>query len=235
MAKKKTKSDATTPNATTPEWGGLPVQVVEPEVTVAEVDIADSEAEQKAVAVKPEEEPAVNQRGTKRPLPVGATQAAPVASSSRSTRKPKKKTATNTGHDKAARTAPAKAKGKKAKNASKKPDSTITIGELAGNFQRHLEVAGKSRGTVFSYGIELKTAVKHFGADTRVTALTTKKVQDYFDSDAVVKNRKGKPKDEKTVAKTRRVFRQALQWLAEVGVLETAPLPEAKKSDKAKK
>ena len=236
MPKKKIEPDATTSEANTPAWGGLPVKVVEPEATVvAEVEIADTEAEQKAIAVKPEGEPAVNHRGIKRPLPVGATQAAPGASSSRSTRRSKKKGSTNTVRDKATTTAPTKAKGTKPKTAAKKLDRTLTIGELAGNFQHHLEVAGKSRGTVFSYGIELKTAVKHFGAETKVTSLTVKKVQEYFDSDAVTKNRKGGAKDEKTVAKTRRVFRQALLWLAEVGVLEAAPISETKKSDKSKK
>jgi hypothetical protein len=39
MAKKVTKSGASTPKAATPEWGGLPVKEVEPEETVAEVDV----------------------------------------------------------------------------------------------------------------------------------------------------------------------------------------------------
>ena len=231
MAKKKTQSVATTPNATTPEWGGLPVNVVEPEETVAEVEIPDAEGEQKAVAVKPKEEPKGKRRGSTRSLPVGATEAAPDASSSRSTRKPKKKGTTNTARDKADTGPTARAaKGK----AAPKPDSTITLGELSESFLRHLELIGKSRGTVFSYGIELKAPAKHFGEDTKVTSLTVKKVADYFESDAVTKNRKGKAKDEKTVAKTRRVFRQALLWLAEVGVLEVAPLPETKKRDKSR-
>jgi hypothetical protein len=213
MAKKQTQSDATTPDTSTSEWGGLPVKVVEPEETVAEVDIPDAEADQKAVA-DPDGQPAA--RGAKK---------------GKSTRRPKKKGATTTGRDKGDKTVPTKAKG----NAAPKPNSTITVGELAESFLRHLEAIGKSRGTVFSYGIELKAAAKYFGSDTKVTSLTTKKVADYFQSDAVTLNRKAKPKSQLTIDKTRRVFRFALEWLVEVGVLETAPLPETKKSDKSKK
>jgi hypothetical protein len=193
----------------TPEWGGLPVK----EVTIAEVDIPDSEAEQKAVADPDGQRPA---QGAKK---------------EKSTRKAKAKRAGDTGADRAD-TGP-KARSVKGK-AAPKPDRSITVGELSESFLRHLELIGKSRGTVFSYGIELKAATKYFGEDTKVSTLTTRKVADYFDSDAVTNNRKGKPKSQLTIDKTRRVFRFALEWLAEVGVLETAPLPETKKRDKSR-
>ena len=69
---------------------------------------------------------------------------------------------------------------------------------------------------------------------TKVASLNKTKVKAYFESDAVCLNRKGKAKSQLTVDKTRRVFRQALEWLAEVGVLKEAPIPQMKTPAKKK-
>jgi len=114
------------------------------------------------------------------------------------------------------------------KKRSKKatPQSTMTIAELAEGYLTNLEVIGKGRGTVFSYSIELKAAMRTLGTDTKVCKLTTKKVKDYFESDQVTKTRNGTPKAKPTVDKTRRVLRLALAWAEEQGIIEKAPIPE---------
>ena len=122
--------------------------------------------------------------------------------------------------------------GGKGKKKSKKKATNlspgITLGELAENYLSHLEDEGKGHGTVFSYGIELRMACRELGAETKVSTLTPKKVRAYFESDAVVKNRKGKPKARPTIDKTRRILRLALVWLEKTGVLESAPIPDMK-------
>ena len=168
-------------------------------------------------------------------LPTGATQAAEDAKPPKSKKDSTAKKRATTAPVKAQKTAKKTITDRKSAKKGKRPTSKITIGELADSYLRHLEAIGKSAGTVFSYGIEMKTAVKRFGAGTKVTSLTTKKVQDYFESGAVTKNRKGKPKSKLTIDKTRRVLRLALTWLAEVGVLKEAPIPDLKAKVKAGK
>ena len=52
-------------------------------------------------------------------------------------------------------------------------------------------------------------------------------------SDRVTLRRNGQRKAEVGIAKTRRVFRMALQWAEATGVLAKAPIPEMKKPDKS--
>ncbi len=130
---------------------------------------------------------------------------------------------------KSAKKTPSEGKGqKKSKRKAKNLSPEMTIGELAENYLAHLEDEGKGHGTLFSYGIELKMACRELGAGTKVSSLTTKKVRNYFESDSVTRNRKGKPKAKPTVDKSRRVFRLALTWLEEIGVLAKAPVPDMK-------
>jgi hypothetical protein len=56
----------------------------------------------------------------------------------------------------------------------------------------------------------------------------------YFESAAVTKKRNGKARNQITIDKVRRVFRMALCWLVEVGVLKEAPIPEMPKKNTAK-
>jgi hypothetical protein len=96
---------------------------------------------------------------------------------------------------------------------------------LADLFLGDLEQAGKSRGTVFGYSIDLALALKHFGKEAPATVLTTEAVAEFFESDAVTKTRTGKPKARPTVDKTRRVLRQVLAWGAENGYLLPVAIP----------
>ena len=113
----------------------------------------------------------------------------------------------------------------------KKPtrsDEPVTLAMLAGQFLEHLERQDKSHGTLFSYGIELKTACKELGGDTLIASLTPEQVAAYFESPRVTLLKSGKPKAKPSIDKTRRVLRLALVWAVEQGWLESAPLPETK-------
>jgi hypothetical protein len=96
----------------------------------------------------------------------------------------------------------------------------VTDGSLA-----NLGCEGKSEGTIFSYRMDLAAALEHFGGDTPVASLTPAKVAAFYASDGVTKKRNGKRRSEITIAKTRRVFRLALVWAAEKGLIEKAPIP----------
>jgi hypothetical protein len=209
-------------DATLRPCGGIPV--VEKD---GEAEVAITDGDDQAVVVDTAEEPkAPNKKKAKR-RPVGATQAAQNAPSPRSTKGSKTKKKANTARRKATTAAKTSAPKKPAPKG-KKPPRDITFGQLAESYLQYLEAIGKSRGTVFSYGIEMKTAVKHFGADTEAASLTTPKVKAYFESDAVTKTRKGARKNQLTIDKTRRIFRVAVEWLVEAGVLKTTPIPDLK-------
>ena len=125
---------------------------------------------------------------------------------------------------------PAKAPAPKRKPAAAKPQASpepLALGELAERYLAHLQHAGKSAGTIFSYGQDLQAAVRHFGAETSVASLTAAQVQEYFDSDAVRKTRSGRTKATPTVLKTQRVLRLALVWAAASSLISTAPIPQA--------
>ncbi|MBI1850305.1 MAG: hypothetical protein HYR85_08175 [Planctomycetes bacterium] len=111
------------------------------------------------------------------------------------------------------------------KRGKRPKDGNATLAELTAAFLRHLEEAGKSAGTIFSYSMDLKSATEHFGQDTLASTLTPQKVANFFASDAVTLKRNGKKRSSITIAKTRRVFRLALVWAAEHGMIEKAPIP----------
>lgn len=100
-----------------------------------------------------------------------------------------------------------------------------TMEELAELYLQHLEAIGKSRGTVFSYSIDIALAAREIGKETRIKMLTPEAVGAFFASDAVTKTRTGKAKAKPTIDKTRRVLRLALVWAVEAGLLPVAPLP----------
>jgi hypothetical protein len=101
-----------------------------------------------------------------------------------------------------------------------------TLAELAERYLEHLEAEDRSHGTLFSYGIELRTACKELGGDTPLASLTPEQVAAYYDSPRVTRLKSGKPKAKPSVDKTRRVLRLALVWAAEQAWLATAPIPE---------
>jgi hypothetical protein len=114
---------------------------------------------------------------------------------------------------------------KPAELAGDAPDG-ITLAALAEAYLQNLEKTGKSRGTVFSYSIDLGVATKYFGKDLAAVTLRTEDVAEFFESAAVTTTRTGKAKSDITIAKTRRVLRLALEWAAGAGLIPVAPVPQ---------
>ena len=115
--------------------------------------------------------------------------------------------------------APAKKKGRKAK-------ADLALATFCEQYLTHLAESGKSLGTVFSYRLELKTALDALGAETKLGDLAPAQVLLFFGSDKVNKTRTGRPKSPLSISKTQRVLRLALVWAQEKGWIEKAPLPE---------
>lgn len=92
------------------------------------------------------------------------------------------------------------------------PSATMTVAQLADAYLHHLEAKGKTASTVRSYRGDLNVAIRELGDQTKTADLTNERIQAYFDSDAVCKNRQGERRSEITIAKVRRVFRMAMGW-----------------------
>jgi hypothetical protein len=113
------------------------------------------------------------------------------------------------------------------KRVPKGPAPDMTLQDLNEQYVAHLAASGKSHGTCFSYQLELNTACRVIGADTKLASLTAKDVHKYFNSGPVTLLKSGRPKAKPSVDKTRRVLRLALVWAASKKWIEKAPLPEA--------
>jgi site-specific recombinase XerD len=107
-----------------------------------------------------------------------------------------------------------------------------TFAPLCEAFIASLIAAGKSASTAKSYAGDLNLAKKHFGESTPLTKLTTKAVEDYFASDPVNLTRKGTLKNKITTDKIKRVFRLAMVWAEDEGLIKEAPLPTPPKKEK---
>jgi hypothetical protein len=101
-----------------------------------------------------------------------------------------------------------------------------TLQDVMQGFLAWLDADGAGPGTLDSYGVELRTALRELGAETLLADLTVERVQAYFECDRVLRTRANKPKAKSSIAKTRRVFRQALLWAQDEKLIETAPLPK---------
>ena len=123
----------------------------------------------------------------------------------------------------AAPVAPAKKPAKKKRAARKVKGKTLA--DLCEAYVAHMEEAGKSPGTVFSYTAELRLACGELGRDTPVAKITPEQVEGYYTSDKVTKLRSGAPKAPASVAKTRRVLRLALCYAQAQGWISKVPLP----------
>ncbi len=108
----------------------------------------------------------------------------------------------------------------------RKVKADLTLAGLAERYLAHMEETGKSSGTLFSYKLELVTAMNELGGKTRLADLTREKVGLFFASYKVNKTRTGRPKSPLSIAKTQRVLRLALVWAVSAKLIETAPLPE---------
>ena len=101
-----------------------------------------------------------------------------------------------------------------------------TLADLAGAYLANLEAKGASLMTRASYQNDLKLALRELGEKTKISALTSRKIQTFFESDVVTKTKGGKAKAMPTILKTRRVLRLALMWAQEAGWVAEAPIPD---------
>src|SRR5687768_123110 len=118
---------------------------------------------------------------------------------------------------------------KKTKKAQAQPaaQGPATLNDVVRGFLAWLEREDAGHGTLASYGMELKIALRELGSETAVGDLTVERVQAYFEGAAVTRTRSGKPKAKSSIAKTKRVFRQAMLWAQDEKLVEVAPLPKA--------
>ena len=122
----------------------------------------------------------------------------------------------------------AKSKGAKAKTERDGASAgAATLYDVAEGYLAALDKDGAGSGTLASYGMELKTAMKALGESTPVASITSKQVAEYFASPAVTRTRTNKPKAKPTIDKTRRVLRLALLWAQDEKLVEVAPIPPA--------
>jgi hypothetical protein len=105
-----------------------------------------------------------------------------------------------------------------------------TLADVAAGYLAAIEKDDAGPGTISSYGMELKTALRELGENTLVADLTPERVQKYFESDAVMRKKNGEVKAQPTWAKTRRVLRLALCWAQDAGIVEVAPIPATPKN-----
>jgi hypothetical protein len=115
------------------------------------------------------------------------------------------------------------------KKRGKKPKPTtsdVTLENLAARYLAHMEEVGKSNGTLFSYKLELMTALDVLGKETPLSTLTPARVLEFNTCDRVMRTKTGVAKARPTFLKTQRVLRLALVWAAHSGLIEKAPLPE---------
>ena len=110
-----------------------------------------------------------------------------------------------------------------------------TLADLSAAYLAALEAKGTSIMTRASYQADLGVALKSLGEKTKVSTLTARKVQNFFESDEVTKTKAGKAKAQPTVLKTRRVLRLALVWAQEEGWIAESPIPEAYRGKRSKK
>lgn len=100
-----------------------------------------------------------------------------------------------------------------------------TLTDVAEGYIAWLDKDGAGDGTLSSYRMELKLALRDLGEATPLADLTSEKVGEFFASDTVTKTRHGKHKAKATIDKTRRVLRLALMWAQDEKLIEVAPIP----------
>jgi hypothetical protein len=104
-----------------------------------------------------------------------------------------------------------------------KKTASITLAELTTRYTAHMEDAGKSRGTVFSYESELRLAQRELGADLSIGAISREDIERFNACPRVTILKSGSPKSQLSIDKTRRVLRLALKWAADTKLIEVSP------------
>jgi len=110
------------------------------------------------------------------------------------------------------------------------PQAGATLKSVFEAYLDALEARGAGCGTIASYGLELRIALRELGASRPVAGITVDEVAAYFEGPVVTRTRSDVPKARSSIAKTRRVVRLAFEWAQEAGLVEVAPLPKASAS-----
>jgi len=114
---------------------------------------------------------------------------------------------------------------------------TITLKQAVEKYMEHLAACGKTERTQYTYSMDLKLALEHFGEDKDVAKLIPAQVAGFFKSDLVTKVPKsGRDKSDITITKSRRVFRQMLVFCKDQKWIDKIPLTKeelARVKDKA--
>ena len=110
----------------------------------------------------------------------------------------------------------------------------LTLADLAARYLTHMAEQGKSEGTRFSYGMELKLAQAELGSDALVSYLTPESIALFNEAPRVTRLKSGRPKSQLSIDKTRRVLRLALTWAHQEGLIDHAvvdPKKDALRAD----
>jgi hypothetical protein len=110
------------------------------------------------------------------------------------------------------------------KNQSPTINPDLTLAALCEAYLASLAERGQSEGTIFSYGVELRTAQAELGAETKVAELTYEQVAAFNVCKRVMKLKSGKPKAEPSFLKTRRTLRLALAFGEQSGLIAKSPV-----------
>jgi hypothetical protein len=100
------------------------------------------------------------------------------------------------------------------------------LSEAVEQYLIHLQAQGKSKATLYTYGMDLKQVLAYFGPDKTVQSITLPQVGKFYRSDILLKLPNGQYRADQTIRKTARVFRMLILWLQEQGIIEIAPLPK---------
>jgi hypothetical protein len=98
----------------------------------------------------------------------------------------------------------------------------LTLADLAARYLTHMAEQGKSEGTRFSYGMELKLAQAELGSDALVSYLTPESIALFNEAPRVTRLKSGRAKSQLSIDKTRRVLRLALTWAHQEGLIDHA-------------
>lgn len=112
------------------------------------------------------------------------------------------------------------------KKTPARPEGEITLKHLSDAYLTDLERNGKSTGTLASYKMEMALAMAELGEDLPISSLTPDRVAKFLECERVMRTRTGREKSPPTFNKTRRVFRQALEFAEKAKWIEKSPLAD---------
>jgi len=101
-----------------------------------------------------------------------------------------------------------------------------TLHTAAEAYLEHLKAQGKKERTLFTYGKDFEQIEAFFGPEKDLASIQVAQVGKFFKSDILLKMPNGRDRAERTVTKTKRVFRMFLVWAVETGRIKALPLPK---------